>query len=60
KRHSYFPNSTATEEDTACDTTADYFPFLSHSHRLPYGRPDSGGGHPLRSLAGVHGDGSDR
>ncbi|GIP00855.1 hypothetical protein J14TS5_59400 [Paenibacillus lautus] len=35
KFHSYFPNSTATEKDTTCDTTADLFPVLSHPHRLP-------------------------
>ena len=45
-QHSYFPNSTATEKDTACSPTA----AISRSvlpKPPPNGRPDLGGGHPL-------------
>ncbi|WP_162487555.1 hypothetical protein [Paenibacillus sp. LC231] len=56
-QHSYFPNSTATEKDTACATTADISRSVP-STPPPNCRPDSGGGHPLPG--GNDGDGFDR
>ena len=56
-QHSYFPNSTATEKDTACATTT----AISRSvlpTPPPNCRPDSGAATRFRGRR--HGDGFDR